>query len=286
MAGQSASATPTTVTQVSDPRQVQWTSDAKLLVPEIDNLTRIDPNGQNPTVLVSDPNAAIFDPHPCGSRYLVFAWAFHSGNSVNIWRTNSDGSSATQLTSHVLDTNPLCSPDGKWVYYIEGPGVPRVMRVPVDGGQAEMVPGSDVPNRFAIEGIAFITPDNKSIGFAVDLIDPRTNDAVTKIAIVNVEPGASPNLRLIDLDPRLGTSSGATPSLQLVPNMNAVSYLISENGGSNLWLQPLDGSPGHQITHLPSDQISSYAWSPDGKSIALIRREDVADVVLLKEGSQ
>ena len=70
-----------------------------------------------------------------------------------------------------------------------------------------------------------------------------------------------------------------------MPNTNAVSYLISENGSSNVWLQPLDGSPGRQVTHLPSEQISGYAWSPDGKSIALIRREDVADVVLLKEGN-
>jgi len=284
MAGQSASATPTMVTQVPDPRQVQWTSDGKLLVPEIDNLTRIDPTGQNPTVLVSDPNAAIFDPHSCGSRYLVFAWAFHGGNFVNIWRTNSDGSSPKQLTSHVLDTNPLCSPDEKWVYYIEGPGVPRLMRVPIDGGNAEMVPGSDIPNRFAIEGIAFIAPDNKSIGFSVDLIDPRTNDAVAKLAIVNLDGPPSP-ARMVDLDPRLGAGN-STPGVQHVPNMNGVSYVISENGSSNLWFQPLDGSPGHQITHLPSEQISSYAWSPDGKSIALIRQDVVADVVLLKEGSQ
>ena len=284
MAGQSASATPTMVTQVPDPRQVQWTSDGKLLVPEIDNLTRIDPTGQNPTVLVSDPNAAIFDPHSCGSRYLVFAWAFHGGNFVNIWRTNSDGSSPKQLTSHVLDTNPLCSPDEKWVYYIEGPGVPRLMRVPIDGGNAEMVPGSDIPNRFAIEGIAFIAPDNKSIGFSVDLIDPRTNDAVAKLAIVNLDGPPSP-ARMVDLDPRLGAGN-STPGVQRVPNMNGVSYVISENGSSNLWFQPLDGSPGHQITHLPSEQISSYAWSPDGKSIALIRQDVVADVVLLKEGSQ
>jgi serine/threonine protein kinase len=284
MAGQSASATPTMVTQVPDPRQVQWTSDGKLLVPEIDNLTRIDPSGQNSTVLVSDPNAAIFDPHPCGLRYLVFAWAFHGGNSVSIWRTNSDGSSPKQLTSHVLDTNPLCSPDEKWVYYIEGPGVPRLMRVPIDGGNAEMVPGSDIPNRFAIEGIAFIAPDNKSIGFSVDLIDPRTNDAVTRLAIVNLDGPPSP-ARMVDLDPRLGAGN-STPGVQLVPDMNAVSYVISENGSSNLWFQPLDGSPGHQITNLPSEQISSYAWSPDGKSIALIRQDVVADVVLLKEGSQ
>jgi eukaryotic-like serine/threonine-protein kinase len=284
MAGQSASATPTTVTQVSDPREVQWTSDGKLLVPEIDHLTRIDPSGQNPAVLISDPNAALFNPHPCGARYLLFTWAFHGGNAVNIWRTNSDGSSPKQLTTHVLDTNPLCSPDEKWVYYIEGPGVPRLMRVPIEGGNAELVPGGDIPNRFAIEGIAFITPDNKSIGFAVDLIDPRTNDAVTKLAIVNLDAPSSPP-RMIDLDPRLG-SADAAPGVQFVPNMNAVSYLITENGGSNLWLQPLDGSPGRQITHLSSEQITSYAWSPDGKSIALTRREDVADVVLLKEASQ
>ena len=40
---------------------------------------------------------------------------------------------------------------------------------------------------------------------------------------------------MIDLDTRLG-SANATPGVQLVPNMNAVSYLISENGGSNLWM--------------------------------------------------
>jgi serine/threonine protein kinase len=284
--GGSAPAAPSPLKQASDPRQVQWTSDGKLLVQGIDTLTRIDRDGQNSTVLISDGGAGVFDTRPCGSRYLVFAWAFHGGNTVNIWRANPDGSSPLQLTSHLLETNPVCSPDQKWVYYIEGPGVPRLMRVPIDGGNAEMVPGSDVPNRFGIDAIAFISADGKSVGFGVDLIDPRTNDAVSKLAIVNVEPGAPPNLRLLDLDPRLGTSSGATPSLQLVPNTNAVSYVISENGSSNVWLQPLDGSPGRQITHLPSEQISSYAWSPDGKSIAMVRREDVADVVLLKEGNQ
>jgi hypothetical protein len=48
----------------------------------------------------------------------------------------------------------------------------------------------------------------------------------------------------------------------------------------------LDGTPGRQITHFPSEQINSYAWSPDGKSIALIRRYDAADVALLKEAKE
>jgi hypothetical protein len=159
------------------------------------------------------------------------------------------------------------------------------MRVPIDGGTPEMVPGSDIPNRFAIDNIAFITPDNKSIGFAVDMIDPRTNDAVAKLAIVSLENPSSPP-KMIDLDPRLGSSNNSNPGFQMVPNTNAVSYLISENGGSNVWLQPLDGSPGRAITHFQSEPINNYAWSPDGKSIALIRRHDTSDVVLLKEAKE
>jgi serine/threonine protein kinase/Tol biopolymer transport system component len=285
MSGNSAAGSLSTVSQISDPRQVRWASSDKLLVSESDKLVRVDAGGQNSVVLVSDPEAAVFDAQLCGDHSIVFAWANHNGGSINIWRANADGSSPKQLTSRLLETNPVCSPDLKWVYYIEGPGVPRIMRVPIDGGTGEMVPGSDIPNRFGIDNIAFITPDSKSIGFVVDLVDPRTNDALAKLAIVNLDSASTPP-RMIDLDPRLGSSNNSTPGVQMVPNTNALSYLISENGSSNLWLQPLDGTPGRQVTHFQSEQISGYTWSPDAKSIVLIRRHDNADVVLLKESTQ
>jgi len=285
MSGNSAAGSPATVAEISDPRQVRWASNNQLLLTESDKLLRVDPNGQNAVALVSDAQAPVFDQRTCGDRYIVFAWAFHNGGSINVYRANADGSSSKQLTSRLIETNPVCSPDQKWVYYIEGPSVPRLMRVPIDGGTAEMVPGSDIPNRFAIESIAFITPDNKSIGFSVDMIDPNTNDAVAKLAIVSLDNPSSPP-KMLDLDPRLGSSNNSNPGLQMVPNTNAMSYLISENGGSNVWLQPLDGTPGRQITHFQSEQISNYAWSPDGKSIAYIRGHDTADVVLLKESTQ
>jgi Tol biopolymer transport system component len=64
-----------------------------------------------------------------------------------------------------------------------------------------------------------------------------------------------------------------------------VAYPITENGTTNLWLQPLDGSAGHQLTHLTSEPIADFAWSPDGKILAVTSQHDVADVVLLKEGN-
>ena len=285
MSGNSPAGSLTTVAEISDPRQVQWASNDKLLLTESDKLLRVDPNGQNAVALVSDGQAPVFDQRACGDRYIVFAWAFHNGGSINVYRANADGSSPKQLTSRLIETNPVCSPDQKWVYYIEGPSVPRLMRVPIDGGTAEMIPGSDIPNRFAIENIAFITPDNKSIGFSVDMIDPNTNDAVTKLAIVSLDNPSSPP-KMVGLDPRLGSSNNSNAGFQMVPNTNAISYLITENGSSNVWLQPLDGTPGRQITHFQSEQISNYAWSPDGKSIAFIRRHDTADVVLLKEAKE
>jgi eukaryotic-like serine/threonine-protein kinase len=270
---------PQPLTQSSNPRQVEWTPDGKLLVSDGEKITRLDADGRNAIVLLGDPDAAIADFSACGDRYLLISWAGHRSNTTNIWRANPDGSAPMQLTSGNLDNSPVCSADGKWVYYIDRPGTSRLMRVPIDGGTAEVVPAGDIPNRFGIDGVSFISPDGKSLGMVVDLVDPRTNDALAKLAIVNPEAGpAAP--RLVDLDARFGGNAG----LKLVPHVNAVSYPMFENGVNNLWLQPLDGSPGRQLTHFASEFITDYSWSPDGKTLAITRQQNVADVVLLKEG--
>jgi Tol biopolymer transport system component len=51
----------------------------------------------------------------------------------------------------------------------------------------------------------------------------------------------------------------------------------------NIWIQPLDGSAGHQITNFKSDQIDSFHWSPDGKALALVRFHSESDVIFLQE---
>jgi serine/threonine protein kinase len=279
-------AAPRSLTQVADPRQLNWTPDGKLLVSDNEKVTRLDADGQNATVLIGDPTAALFSPAPCGDQYLVFAWARHASNTVNIWRSKADGSDPRQISSGLFDRSPACSPDGKWVYYVASPGTSRLMRVPIDGSkQEEAVPAGDIPNRFAINGVSFVSADGKSLGFVVDLIDPRTNDAVSKLAIVSLEAGSTTPYRLIDLDPRFKGTQDFGTGLKLVPHTNTVAYPITENGTTNLWLQPLDGSAGHQLTHLTSEPIADFAWSPDGKILAVTSQHDVADVVLLKEGN-
>jgi hypothetical protein len=54
-------------------------------------------------------------------------------------------------------------------------------------------------------------------------------------------------------------------------------------GVDNIFVQPLDGSPGRQVTDLTSENISQCQWSPDGKTLAVARVLDTSDVVMLSE---
>jgi len=268
---------------VADPQMVQWAPDGKLLVSDGQKITRMDPDGRNATVLVSDPQAGIVSFSPCGDRYLLLSWAFHQTNTVVIWRTNADGSAPMQLTSQLFETNPICSPDGKWVYFLDRP-VLHIMRVPIDGGKSERVAGAEIPTAFAYASLNFFSGDGK-LSLVADIHDAGAGVARADLESASVEGNSATPPRLRPLDRRFGTGHILQSRVQLQPGGTAAVYVITENGVDNLWVDPLDGSPGHQLTHFTSESITDFHWSPDGKTLAVVHEHDIADVVLLREGN-
>ena len=261
---------------VRDIRGLNWTADGNLLASDGARLWRMGPDGKKATQLLADPNALINAPSACGSRYIVFTWSFHGGgNSQPIWRVNGDGSNAVRLTSGKHDVLPVCSPDQQWVYYSDALAQ-QIRRVPLGGsGKPEAVPESSDSHWYDTQAQKVISADGKLLAYVVNLLNAETQDVTQKIALLNLE---SPTLsRLLDVNSRI---SGG---VQFTPDGKAAAYSINENGVDNLWVQPLDGSRGHQITHFKSDQIASFDWSPDGKSLALVRYHSESDVVLLEE---
>jgi len=264
-----------------EPQMVQWTPEGKLLVSDGEKITRMDADGQNVTVLVSDPSAGMLGFSPCGDRYLLVAWAYHQNNVMVIWRTNADGSAPLQLTSQYYETDPVCSPDGKWVYFLDRP-VNHVMRVPIEGGKPELVPGTNVPNMF---GYASLNLLGNMLAVVADVNVPGTNTARADLATLSLDSNSAAPLRVQRMDPRFATSHSLNPRVQPLPSANAVVYPITENGVDNLWVQPLDGSAGHPLTHFTSESITDYHFSPDGKTLAVVHEHDTSDVVLLREGN-
>jgi serine/threonine protein kinase len=275
------------LSQGGDVQSVTWAADGKLLVSDSQSVRRMNADGGQQTTLVSDPNGWILDVAACGDRYDVLSWGFHGGtNAVRIWRVNADGSNPTQLSKGTFDTNPICSPDGKWVYYA-GPGAQWLKRVPVEGGEPETVPSSDVPNLYGIGVGVAISPDGKLLALDADVNAPDHPDvALSELALVNLDSSSQSAPRLLDIDSRVagGASSNTfANTMNFTPDGKSVAYVVRDKGVDNIWVQPLDGKPGKQITNFTSENIAQFRWSPDGKSLAVARNHQISDVVLLQE---
>jgi Tol biopolymer transport system component len=57
------------------------------------------------------------------------------------------------------------------------------------------------------------------------------------------------------------------------PDGQAILYLRFTSLTTNLCMQPLNGGPAVQLTHFDSEPslVGIYAWSRDGKKIAIMR---------------
>ena len=262
--------------QIPDVYAFNWATDNQLFVADGPNLIRVGTDGTNRTTLESDSGGFIRAVSRCGEHYLALEWAFHGGTSgSDIWRVNADGSNPVQLTSGGADLLPVCSADGEWAYYTDG-SAGRILRVSTDGGKPEVVPGTVIPNGFIAAPMAGISPDGKQLLF---LFQSGPSQAETEI--LSLDAGPSPARRALKPDPRI---SGY---VRFTPDGKALAYPITEGGVSNLWIQPLDGSPGRQITNFQSGIFNvHFYWSPDGKMLGILRGNTQSDIVLVRDSSQ
>jgi Tol biopolymer transport system component len=244
----------------------------------LNDVMRISLDGSNKTVLLS--NVGIFGINSCADgRNIVFSWIGQGGGTdINVWRTDANGGDAKQLSFGKYDAYPACSPDSKWAYYSDR-NTDDLMRVPIDGSSKPVVvPGAHVPHSIVADTHVAISPDGKYLAVVISLTPSAGSTASgQRIAVTPLDAGPQPQTHLIEPDPRL------RGGLNFTPDGKAFVYAIRVNGVENLWLQPLDGSPGHQLTSFPSQLIGVYHWSPDGKSIGMVRFQTESDVVLLRD---
>jgi hypothetical protein len=278
----------TTLGQVRNPNSMAWTSDGKLLVSDWQSVTRMDADGSEAATVLGDPNAWILDISRCGDTRMVLSWAFHDGrNGARIWRANLDGTNARQLTNGAFDVQPVCSRDGKWVYYYDSTDLLSASkRVLAEGGTPEPVPGSEVKNMYGFGAGQAISRGGKLLIFNADISSPQAQAALSKLALVDLSNDGKGLARLIAPQHRPGGGAGGglfTNLVEISPDGKAVAYAINDKGAVDSWLQPLDGSAGRQVTNFTSDKIVQFRWSPEGKMLAVTRRHLVSDVILLQE---
>ena len=247
-----------------------WTSDGNVIVEQQGALNLLHPDTGSKSTLTSlkQDGFAIMPSSCADGRYLVFPIGGHAGSkTMTIWRMDAGGGNFKQLSDGKNDEFAVCSPDGKWVYYSDMFNGAKLTRVPLDGGKPERL--SDLPAYNPFD----ISPDGKLAAFSTLLsVNPKR-----QLALLRVD--SPQNTRLLDLQ-RPASSSQA---VRFTPDGKAVVYPFHDQDADNLWLQPLDGSPGKPITNFQSERIRDFHWSFDGKQLGLVRGHTDSDVVLLQE---
>jgi DNA-binding winged helix-turn-helix (wHTH) protein/Tol biopolymer transport system component len=201
---------------------------------------------------------------PC-ARSIVFT-SFKPG-VVTLMRVDTDGSNAKELTSGSL-WSPACSPDGQFVFYVTVDSPQTVWRLPVAGGprtEIAKVQGDSISGRMSV------SPDGQFIAYPYT---QYTNSPGAGWALAVIPARGGPPIKTFHL---MAGFVGARWS----PEGNGLQYLLTQNGTTNIWEQPLAGGNPKQITKFTSGQIFDFNWTANGKQLLLTRGETTSDVILL-----
>ncbi len=191
------------------------------------------------------------------AKHIIYSTQ-HNG-MLEIWTSQADGSNALKVTQGSVLGGSLCTADSKFVVYFTDSAV---WRVPINGGapQKTALPFSEIG----------FSPDGKLAWYTVQ----ATEGAVLKqrLGVAPADGGAP----VYTFDAPFGMQSP-----RFTPDSKAIAYMLTRNRATNIWEQRLAGGDPVQLTHFTSGTMFAFAWSQDGKQLALARGQRKTDVIMM-----
>jgi len=249
--------------------QPTWTLDNRIVY-TLDEVNRrrlwiMSSDGSKSAQLPDTAGTYSFRPRVAANGQIVYG-SDRSG-SVQIWKMDLDGGNLKQLTkdNDISFTEMDVSSDGKWVVYgrvIKGYG--ELWKVPMQGGESVRL--THQPSySFRLS----ISPDAKTVAYTYS--DRRVTPS-RGVALVPLE--GEPKVTLLDIPADCVRWTGDSRSLL---------YSSAQGGVSNIWERPIAGGAAKQLTHFPSETISVFDVSKDGKQLAIQRATSSSHVVLIRD---
>lgn len=270
--GESNRANQLTFGNVQGLDSIAWTPDGRIVYSaqagDSRNIWIMDGFGRDLTQLTHGPDNKTEVAVTRDGKYIVYQ------DEGKICRIGLDGSHELQLTHGTHDVHPEPTPDGRFVMYASftnwSPGIagkPTLWKVPIDGGESVQL--SSTP-----ASIPKVSPDGKLVAFEYfPGTDPQLSAHL--IALTNSEGG--PPTRVFDRLPALASD------VLWAPDGRSLQFVVLSKRVGNVWRQALNGAPPVQLTHFNTGQMFSFAWSYDGRQLALARGKTTRDIVLITD---
>ena len=228
------------------------------------NLWIANSDGTNARQLTAHTRRDVWPTVTADGRYVIFS--SDRAGTRNIWRIDIDGGNPTQLTHGQKDENPSCSPDGQWVAFTSfDSGIQKLARVSIAGDAV-----TQLTDYVSFQPV--ISPDGNHIAF---LKYNAAGDVSHLVVAIIAVAGGQP----------LSEFEVTTRPLRIrwAPDGQALTYLLTRGGISNIWSRPIAGGEPVQLTDFKSDQIYFFDSSRDGRQLVLARGSSTSDVVLITD---
>ena len=247
------------VEQIKGLAEVERSTEDRLIYSVFDgkniNLWLQDGSGRRQLTFETDNSKPTMSPD---RRYIVFCST--RAGTMNLWRMNSDGTQPLRLTSGSYEDLPSVTADSKWVIYRTGTDVRKVS---IDGGPPQIL------LRREVQGPS-LSPDGRLLAF---FVNDQPDSQVWHVEIYDLTSGSIAKRFALPDSTRPFNGMSFTPDnrLRWTPDGKGLAYVSSSSGASNIWIQPLNNGPFRKLTDFKEAEITSFAWSNDGRQIVLVR---------------
>jgi len=224
---------------------------------------------------------------------------------TELWSMTPDGGNLKQIMTDAKDLDsPMVSPDGKFIYFIQGRSI---WRMNIDGSDARSITKENparyhVPMSISSDGRwLFYTEKLNGFPFSMKISADGTGEAVKisekpsyggqvspdgkQIAFSYIEKDNTSPLVIAPINGGNATktfpSTDSTLDLRWSPDGRSLVYrTVSNDGVGNLLAQPINGGGAKKLTDFKTELIFSYNFSRDGKQIAFSRGNSTSDVFI------
>jgi Tol biopolymer transport system component len=200
-----------------------------------------------------------------GGRVVIYSADLEG--IFHLWKLDIKSGTSKQLTNGAGETEAACQGSGDQVFYTgqTASGLSYIFKVPISGGTPVQL--SDLPTI----GGPILSIDALHIAFPA-----VGKDGSIRGVAISAETGKV-EFEKTDLSPTVDAIHHAA---QWTPDGRSVALIDIRTGVDNLWTEPSASRPAQQLTHFTSGLILDFAWSHDGKQIAIARGTSQSDAVM------
>jgi DNA-binding winged helix-turn-helix (wHTH) protein/Tol biopolymer transport system component len=247
---------------------IGWQSDGRIIYEAMPDdkgeFWTIDASGGSSKKIAVDVLSTAASPD---GNYLVFSDMATA--NAGLFRLNVGDGERKRLTIGD-DSGATFSPDGRWIVFTRYAEDVALWKVSIEGGEA-----IKLTNCSGYPVSPTVSPDGKFIAFIRGWSGTMSHPP---LSIIPFEGGEI--IKAFNVPIATSPGYGKT-TLQWTADGQAINILNYRDGVSNIWRQPIDGSPPAQMTNFQTGLIFNFSYSPDGRQLALSRGTFNRDVILI-----